>query len=118
MEEFEEVYYSLPQIDDDLLELIEMDEAGIVARLRSTAGDLGTALRRIDEELKSLQQQNPNLTLAIKTSTESIHAAIGEQVPGELAKAFMRAATYFQVIVTLRLLDLQLRRNARVRMRR
>ena len=109
-EELSGLYRALPQVDDDISQLILVEETGPIQQFGSTLHDLGHALQRVDEELEGLTAANPNLAAVVRGTVSGLYDDFGEQLASEQEKAFLRAVTYFNAFTILRTLDLQWRR--------
>ena len=104
------LYRALPQVDEDVRQMILEEETGPVRQFGSTLHDLGHALQRVDEELEGLAVANPNLAAVVRGTVSGLYDVFGEQLASEQEKAFLRAVSYFNAFIILRTLDLQWRR--------
>ncbi len=110
-EELGGLYRALPQIEDEVRQLILEEESGPVRQFGATLHDLVHALQRVDEEMEGLTVANPNLAAVVRGTVSGLYDVFAEQLSSEVEKAFLRAVTYFNAFIILRTLDMQWRRS-------
>ena len=107
----EGAYRALPQVDDSVLGFVMGgDGPSLVGELASVMRNLGDALERVDAEMAGLESANPNLARLVRGTVEGLYAVFADQVPSEVARAFLRVVGYFNAFILLRALDMQWRK--------
>jgi len=74
-------------------------------------GTLDDMLTRIDEDINGLEQANPQLAGLVRGTVEGLFGGVGDRLPGERERAYLRVFGFFNAMTLLRALDMAWRRQ-------
>ncbi len=101
-------YDALPSVSDETREWITQS---YIPELTGLLEDMRGALERIDDEIEGLAEQNDNLARLTHGVVEGLYGVFANVLPGEILRAHLRIFGYYNALVLLRALDMELRRQ-------